>query len=78
MRTLHAGDGHGIDGLIAAIERGDVTAMYIENTVAGRHAEIDPRLYAVLPKLQFLAVADHYADTPLGRLADVTLPLAMC
>ena len=77
VRTLHAGDGHGIDGLVAAIERGDVTAMYIENTVAGRHAEIDPRLYAVLPKLEFLVVADHYADTPLGRLADVILPLAM-
>lgn len=77
VRALPAENGHQIDRLVAAIESGDVTAMYIENTVAGRDAEIDPRLYAVLPKLEFLVVADHYKDTPLGRLADVVLPLAM-
>ncbi len=75
VRSLPSGAG--VDDLVAAIESGAVTAMYIENTVAGRHEEIDPRLYAALPKLEFLVVADHYRDTPLGKLADVILPLAM-
>ncbi|MFM9108282.1 MAG: hypothetical protein ACKOWF_16460 [Chloroflexota bacterium] len=77
VRSLPAGHGHQAEALASAIESGAVTAMYIENTVAGRGAEIDSRLYAALPKLEFLVVADHYRDTPLGRLADVVLPLSM-
>ncbi|MGI9253980.1 MAG: molybdopterin-dependent oxidoreductase, partial [Thermomicrobiales bacterium] len=77
VRNLPVDHGHQTENLIAAIESGAVTAMYIENTIAGRAAEIDPRLYAVLPKLEFLVVADHYRNTPLGNLADVVLPLAM-
>jgi predicted molibdopterin-dependent oxidoreductase YjgC len=77
VRSLPTGAGLAIDALIEAIDAGRVTAMYVENTVDGRHAEVHPRLYAALAKLQFLVVADHYAGTPLGKLAHVTLPLAM-
>ena len=77
VRSLPQGPGLSIDALINAIDQSIVTAMYIENTIGGRFAEVHPRLMAVLPKLQFLAVADFYADTPLGRLAHVILPLAM-
>jgi predicted molibdopterin-dependent oxidoreductase YjgC len=77
VRSLPQGPGLAMDALVNAIDQGIVTAMYVENTLGGRSAEVHPRLMAALPKLQFLAVADFYADTPLGRLAHVTLPLAM-
>ena len=51
--------------------------MIIGNTIAGRFEALDPALLAALPKLEFLVVTDFYADTPLGRLADVVLPMAM-
>jgi predicted molibdopterin-dependent oxidoreductase YjgC len=60
-----------------AIEIGRVKAMIIGNNVAGRFEAIDPALLAALPKLEFLIVTDFYADTPLGRLAHVVLPMAM-
>ena len=34
-------------------------------------------MLAALPKLEFLVVTDFYADTPLGRLAHIVLPMAM-
>ena len=51
--------------------------MIIGNAVAGRFEEINPELLAALPKLEFLVVTDFYADTPLGSLAHVVLPMAM-
>ncbi|MCC6314497.1 MAG: molybdopterin-dependent oxidoreductase [Thermomicrobiales bacterium] len=77
VRAMPSGAGLAIDDLIAAIASGQVTAMYIENSVGGRFASVHERLMEVLPQLQFLVVADHYADTPLGALADLVLPLAM-
>ena len=68
--------GVGNGALAEAIERGRITAMYIEGTIGGRHAPVDPVLLAALPKLDFLVVADSYAS-PLAELAHVVLPLAM-
>jgi formate dehydrogenase major subunit len=49
----------------------------VGNAIAGRFEALDPALSAALPKLEFLVVTDSYADTPLGQLADVVLPMAM-
>jgi formate dehydrogenase major subunit/formate dehydrogenase alpha subunit len=51
--------------------------MIIGNTIPGRFEPVDPALLAALSKLEFLVVTDFYADTPLARLADVVLPMAM-
>jgi formate dehydrogenase major subunit len=49
----------------------------IGNAIAGRFEELNPTLLAALPKLEYLVVTDFYADTPLGSLADVVLPMSM-
>jgi predicted molibdopterin-dependent oxidoreductase YjgC len=77
VRHLTAETGLGLPDLPAAIEAGRIKAMYIGNTIPGRFAVLDPALRAALPKLEFLVVSDHYADTPLQELAHVTLPMAM-
>lgn len=76
VRQLPTGRGVGLTELPAAIERGDVEAMYIEGTIAGRDGVINPELDRALDKLKFLVVADSY-DSPLVRRADVVLPAAM-
>lgn len=63
--------------LPAAISSGQVKAMIVNNTIAGRHAALDPDLLTALEKLEFLVVTDAYADTPLTRIAHVALPFAM-
>jgi formate dehydrogenase major subunit len=75
-RDLPAAPGRSLDELPDAIERGDVTAMLIEGTLSGRHHAIHDRLYAALPKLQFLVVIDAY-PSPLSELADVVLPKSL-
>ncbi|HEX5497733.1 MAG TPA: molybdopterin-dependent oxidoreductase, partial [Thermomicrobiales bacterium] len=77
VRHLPAGRGLDHGELIAAIESGAVTAMFIQNTIGGRWVPVNPELAAVLPKLDYLVVADYYTDTPLARYADAVLPLAM-
>lgn len=77
VRHLPSNAGIGLDGLPAAIEEGRVKAMLIGNTIAGRSQALDPALLIALPKLEFLAVTDYYADTPLAELANVVLPMAM-
>jgi predicted molibdopterin-dependent oxidoreductase YjgC len=77
LRTLPADAGLGIADLPAAIESGRIKAMLIGNTIEGRFNPLDARLLAALAKLEYLVVTDSYADTPLGKLADVVLPLAM-
>lgn len=77
VRHLPATRGLSGEALIAAIDSGQVKAMYIENPIGGRRSEVDGGLVAVLPKLEFLVVADHYEASPLSRHADVVLPLAM-
>ncbi len=76
VRELPTGSGIGIADLPAAIERGEIQAMYIEGTIAGRHQPVDQRLYNALSKLKYLVVADTY-DSPLAALADVVLPVSM-
>src|SRR5215216_5441551 len=77
VRHLPSTSGLGLEALPATIESGHVKAMLIGNAVAGRFEAVNPALLAALPKLEFLVVTDFYADTPLGRLADVVLPMAM-
>lgn len=77
VKRLPAGRGLSHGELIAAINRGDVKAMFIQNTIAGRHRDINPDLMAVLPKLEFLVITDYYANTPLAEIAHVILPMAM-
>ena len=76
VRQLSGGRGAGAQGLVAAIESGQIRAMYIENTIGGRFRPLDERLAAALPKLEYLVVADHF-DSPLAQLAHAVLPLAM-
>ena len=76
VQSLPTTPGVGNGDLAAAIERGEITAMYIEGTIGGRRRIIDPDLSAALPKLELLVVADAY-DSPLAQLAHLVLPLAM-
>ncbi len=76
VRQLPAGAGLSISDLPAAVERGEISAMYIEGTIGGRHRDVDLALAAALSKLEVLVVADAY-DSPLSRYAHVVLPLSM-
>ncbi|MDP9362765.1 MAG: molybdopterin-dependent oxidoreductase [Chloroflexota bacterium] len=76
LRGLAIGRGIGASGLAAAIEAGRIKALYVENSIGGRFAALDPGLLAALPKLEYLVVADHF-DSPLAQVADAVLPLAM-
>ena len=76
VRGLATAPGLALRDIPEAIERGEIQAMYIEGTIAGRDTIIDPRLQAALAKLKFLVVADTY-DSPLAKMADVALPVAM-
>ncbi|HEV2108005.1 MAG TPA: molybdopterin-dependent oxidoreductase [Thermomicrobiales bacterium] len=76
VRDLPAGQGLSLDELPAAIERGEITAMLIEGTMAGRRRPIHDRLYAALAKLDFLVVIDAY-PSPLTELAHVVLPKSL-
>jgi predicted molibdopterin-dependent oxidoreductase YjgC len=51
--------------------------MIIGNTIEGRFTAVNAPLLAALPRLEFLAVTDFYAGTPLARMADVVLPMSM-
>jgi len=77
VRHLPTSAGLSIEELPEAIETGRLKAMIIGNAVAGRFEALDPALLASLPKLELLVVTDFYADTPLGKLAHVVLPMAM-
>jgi formate dehydrogenase major subunit len=77
VRSLPAESGLRLSELPAAIESGRVKAAIVGNTIAGRFEPLDPRLSAALEMLDYLIVTDFYADTPLGRMADVTLPMSM-
>jgi predicted molibdopterin-dependent oxidoreductase YjgC len=77
VRHLPTSAGLSLEALPEAIETGRVKAMFIGNAVAGRFEALNPALLAALPKLELLVVADFYAETPLGKLAHVVLPMAM-
>lgn len=51
--------------------------MVVGNSIDGRFSAVNSALMEALPRLEFLAVFDAYADTPLGKLAHVILPMAM-
>jgi predicted molibdopterin-dependent oxidoreductase YjgC len=73
----HLPTGHGLSAteLPDAIARGEVRALYIEGTLDGGNEVLDPRLMAVLPRLELLVVAEVFAS-PLTDLAHIILPLA--
>ena len=77
VRQLPAGPGVGNGDLAAAIRSGQIKAMYIENTIAGRDALLDTELADALSSLEYLVVADAFVDTPLSRHADAILPMSM-
>jgi predicted molibdopterin-dependent oxidoreductase YjgC len=62
--------------MIAAIERGEITAMVVDGRVAGRNETLNAELEAALAKLQFLVVFDAF-DSPLAKLANIVLPKSM-
>ena len=74
--TLPGGPGLSAAELPAAIASGNVTALYIEGAIDGRHQALDPALSTALPKLELLIVSDAYAS-PLTERAHIVLPAAM-
>jgi predicted molibdopterin-dependent oxidoreductase YjgC len=75
-RALPESAGLSLDQMIDAIEAGQIKAMYIANSSHPGHYGIDPKLVAVLPKLEFLVVEDTF-PSELTEQADVVLPGAM-
>ena len=75
VHELPASPGLSRDALIAAINNGQVKAMVIDGSLAGRESFVDAELGAALGKLEFLAVLDSFRS-PLVELADVVLPKA--
>jgi predicted molibdopterin-dependent oxidoreductase YjgC len=76
VRTLPAKKGKTQAEMIAAIERGEITAMVVDGRVAGRNETLNAELEAALAKLQFLVVFDAF-DSPLAKLANIVLPKSM-
>ena len=74
VRRLPTSRGLSAAELPDAIARGEVRALYIEGTLDGGNEVLDPRLLAVLPRLELLIVADVFAS-PLTDLAHIILPL---
>ncbi len=75
-RSLPDSAGLSLDQMIEAIEAGRIKAMYIANSTHPGHYGLDPKLIAVLPKLEFLVVEDTF-PSELTEQADVVLPGAM-
>lgn len=68
--------GLSVSELAAAIRSGQIRAMYVEGTVAGRYQALDEDLVDAMSSLDFLVVVDSY-DSPLARAAHIVLPWAM-
>lgn len=75
-RALPDSAGLSLDQMIESIESGRIKAMYIANSSHPGHYGLDPKLLAVLPKLEFLVVEDTFASE-LTSSAHVVLPGAM-
>jgi formate dehydrogenase major subunit len=75
VRALPARRGLHRDQLISAIENGQIKAMIIDGSIAGRDEFVDPALGAALDKLEFLVVIDMF-NSPLAERADFVLPKA--
>jgi predicted molibdopterin-dependent oxidoreductase YjgC len=76
VRELPVSAGISIIDLPAAINRGDIKAMYIAAQSHFWATDLDPELLAALGKLEFLVVEDAF-ESELTRLAHVVLPTAM-
>lgn len=75
VRSLPERRGLTHDELIHAINSGQVKAMIIDGSIAGRDTMIDPELGEALDKLEFLLVIDSF-NSPLALKADMVLPKA--
>ena len=75
-RELPETPGIAFHDLPAAIESGQVKAMYIAAQSHKWAAPVDPALLTALAKLEFLVVEDCF-ESDLTRLAHVVLPAAM-
>ena len=76
VRSLPSTSGLSLDQMIEAIEAGQIKAMYIANSSHPGNYGTDPKLLAVLSKLDFLVVEDTF-PSELTELASVVLPGAM-
>jgi predicted molibdopterin-dependent oxidoreductase YjgC len=76
VRELPSTAGVSVNDLAAAIERGQIKAMYVSAHSHFWSNEVDPGLLDALGKLEFLVVEDSF-QSELTRLADVVLPSAM-
>ena len=76
LHELPTAAGLSLSQLPAAIDAGDVKAMYIAAQSHKWAAPLAPELLAALAKLEFLAVEDCF-ESELTRLAHVVLPTAM-
>jgi predicted molibdopterin-dependent oxidoreductase YjgC len=68
--------GISLDDLPAAIESGQVKALWLEAGLRTRETVINPELHEALAKLEYFVVVDAY-DSPYAQIADVVLPLAL-
>ncbi|MFL5761780.1 MAG: molybdopterin-dependent oxidoreductase [Thermomicrobiales bacterium] len=75
VRQLPSTRGLGVSELVEAIDRGQVKAMFIDGSIAGRTHDINPALTKGLTKLEFLVVSDYY-NSPITQMATVVLPKA--
>ena len=76
LLDLPSDPGVGIGGLAAAIEAGQVRAVYISAQSHKWNKPLDAELLAALDKLELLIVEDCF-DSELTRRADIVLPAAM-
>ena len=74
--SLPTAEGIGLDRLAAAIESGEVRALWLEAGLRTRESTVNQELFDALSKLEFLVVVDAY-DSPFAQIADVVLPLAL-
>jgi predicted molibdopterin-dependent oxidoreductase YjgC len=75
-RALPSEPGVGIPGLVAAINSGQIKAMYISAQSHRWSRPLDADLTRALNQLEFLAVEDCF-DSELTQMAHVVLPTAM-
>ena len=73
VRSLSDTPGVGVDGLVAAISSGRITAMIVDASLESWRTDLNPALYAALAKLEFLVVLDGYRSK-LAEIADIVLP----
>jgi predicted molibdopterin-dependent oxidoreductase YjgC len=75
VRQLPAKRGMSGRQLAAAIDRGQVKALFIDGSIAGRFNDLEPELTKSLSKLEFLVVSDYFPSS-IAQMADVVLPKA--